>query len=107
MIQGGGLSPWTDRELPMALTAHQGQQSVARREKSLTFFLKCITISGDAWVARSTKRPTLDLVVISRLVRSSPTSGSALTAWSLLGILFLPLSLPLHCVCSLSLSQNK
>ena len=35
---------------------------------------------------------------------SSPTLGSV---WCLLGILFLPLSLPLSCSCSLSLSQNK
>ena len=33
-------------------------------------------------------------VMISRFVRLSPTSGSALTVWSLLGILSLPLSLP-------------
>ena len=37
---------------------------------------------------------------------SSPTSGSVLTAWSLLGILSLPLSLPSP-PCALSLSQNK
>ena len=50
-------------------------------------------------------------VIISQFVNLSPASGSALTVWSLLGILFLPLSLPLSCSLSLSLSvslsQNK
>ena len=48
-------------------------------------------------------------VMISRFVRLSPESGSLLTVQSLLGILFLPLSLPLPHACSLtpSLSQNK
>ena len=59
-----------------------------------------------AWVAQSVRRPTLSQVVISRLVSSSPTLGSVLTAqtWSLLRILCLPLSLPLPC--SYSVSQN-
>ena len=35
------------------------------------------------WVAQSVKRPTLAQVRISRLVGSSPTSGSVRTAWSL------------------------
>ena len=43
-------------------------------------------------------------VIISQFVGSSPVLGSALTVWSLLGILSL-LPLPLHP--TLSLSQNK
>ena len=45
----------------------------------------------------------------SQFVRSSPTLGSVLTAWSLLGILSLPLSLLLPCLRAhaLPLSQNK
>ena len=35
------------------------------------------------WVAQSVKCPTLAQVRISRLVGSSPTLGSMLTAWSL------------------------
>ena len=46
--------------------------------------------------------------IISRFVGSSPESGSALAAWSLLGILSLslPLSLPLLCSHALSLSLS-
>ena len=40
------------------------------------------------------------------LVGLSPALGSALTVWSLRGILSLPVSLPLS-TCSLSLSQNN
>ena len=40
-------------------------------------------------------------------MKLSPTSGSALSAQSLLGILSLALSLPVPCSFSLSLSQNK
>ena len=45
-------------------------------------------------------------VIISQVVRSSPTSGSELTVWSLLGILSLPLSLPLPHSRVLSLKIN-
>ena len=40
-------------------------------------------LSRGAWVAQSVKRPTLAQVTISRLVGSSPASGSVLTALSL------------------------
>ena len=43
---------------------------------------KTILVRG-AWVAQSVKRPTLAQVVISRLMGSSPASGSVLTAQSL------------------------
>ena len=47
-------------------------------------------------------------VMVSRFVRSSPASGSMLTAWSLLGILSVPLSLcPSLARIFLFLSQNK
>ena len=48
-------------------------------------------------------------VVISQVRSSCPTSGSVLTAWSLLGILDLPLSLPLphSLACTLSLSKTN
>ena len=50
-----------------------------------------------AWGARSVKRLTLDFcqVLVSRLVSSSPASGSALSAWSLPGILSVCLSVSL------------
>ena len=51
--------------------------------------------SGGAWVALSVKRLTSAQVMISQSMSSSPASGSVLTAWSLLHILCLPLSLPL------------
>ena len=44
-------------------------------------------------------------VMISQFVRVSPVSGSALRMRSLLGILSLPLSLPLPCVHARSLSK--
>ena len=39
--------------------------------------------TGGTWVAQSVKCLTSAQVMISRLVGSSPTSGSVLTAWSL------------------------
>ena len=54
------------------------------------------------WVAQSVEHPTSAHGMISRSVGSSPASGSVLTAWSLLPILCLPLSLPLP-QCSVSL----
>ena len=63
------------------------------------------------WVAQSVKRLTFrfssgyDLAI--SWVQSSPLSGSALATWSLLEILFLPISLPLLLLCCLCLSQNK
>ena len=51
---------------------------------------------GGAWVAQSVKHLTSAQVVISRLVSSSPASGSVLTARSLLGILSVSLYL---CLC--------
>ena len=48
-------------------------------------------------------------VMISQFMKWSPASGSVLTVRSLLGILSLPLSLPLPCLCAhaLSLKINK
>ena len=66
-----------------------------------------------AWVAQSVKQRTSAQVMISRLVGSSPTSGSVLAAWSLLQFLYLPVSLHLPlslCISpthTLSLSKNK
>ena len=54
------------------------------------------------WVAQLVKHPTLAQVMISQFMGLNPTSGSALTVPSLLGILILLLSLPLPC----SLSQK-
>ena len=47
------------------------------------------------WVAQSVKGMTEAQVMISQSMGASPSPGSVLTAWSLLGILCLPLSLPL------------
>ena len=55
-----------------------------------------------AWVAQSVKRPTRRFGSVT-VPEFEPRINSVLTAWSLLGILSLPLSLPLPC----SLSQNK
>ena len=49
---------------------------------------------------QSVKCLTLAQVTISCFVGSSPASGSALAMWSLLGILSLPLSVPLPLVLS-------
>ena len=43
----------------------------------------CPLLWWGAWVAQSVEHPTLAQVMISRLVSSSPTSGSVLTAQSL------------------------
>ena len=64
---------------------------------------------GDAWVAQSVKRLTLDLVVISESVSLSPVSGSGLTAPSLEPVsdLCLSLSLILPRSHSVSVSLSK
>ena len=56
-----------------------------------------VQFSGGTWVAQSVKHPTLDFSSGHDLmvVRSSPASGSALTTQSLLGVVSLPISLPL------------
>ena len=63
------------------------------------------------WVAQLVKRLTLDLGSCHDLevCGIQPLVGSVLTAWSLLGILSLPLFLYLLLPCSLTLtlSQNK
>ena len=60
-----------------------------------------------AQVAQLVRHPTLDLSSGHDLEHESPTWGSVLTAWSLLGILSLPFSLPLPCSLSVSLKINK
>ena len=70
-----------------------------------------IKIKGrGTWMAQLVKCPTAPQVMISQSMGSSPASGFALTAqaWSLLQILWLPLSLPLPCSRSVSLClKNK
>ena len=62
---------------------------------------------GSWWLSRlNIRRLVWAQVMISQLVRLSPTLGSALRAQSLLGILSFPLSLALPCSCSLSLSRS-
>ena len=60
-------------------------------------------------MAPSVKGPTEAQVTISQFVTSSPVSGSVLTAWRLLPILCLPLSLsvPPPFVRVLSLSKTN
>ena len=62
------------------------------------------------WVAQLVKQPTLDFCSGHDLTvpEFQPhVADSALRVQSLLGILSLPLSLPLSCFLFLSLSQNK
>ena len=65
---------------------------------------------GGAQVTQSVKCPTFDFgsdwVLISQFLSWSIASGSALTVWSLLGILFLSLSLCPSPTLSLSLSVS-
>ena len=65
---------------------------------------------GGSWVAQSVKGPTPDFGSghdLTQFMSLSPTLGSALSVQSLLGILSLPLSLPLPCSCSHALKINK
>ena len=62
--------------------------------------------SWGAWVAQLVKHPTSAQVMILRFVGSSPVSGSALTAWSLLLIVSPYLSAPALFSLSLSLSLS-
>ena len=58
-------------------------------------------------MAQSVKRPTLGFgsVMVSWFGEWNPTSGSAMTLWSLLGVFFFFLSLCPSLVLSLSLSK--
>ena len=70
-------------------------------------FFRRIMWSG-AWVAQLVGRPTSAQVMISQFVSSSPTSGSVLTAQNLeptSDSVSPPLSLPLPCSHSVSVSQ--
>ena len=60
-------------------------QELGRPESSGGIYSVCWIrkICGGAWVAKSVRRPILALVVISRSVSLSPSSGSVLTAQSL------------------------
>ena len=72
-----------------------------------------VILLGGAWVAQLVKCPTLDLgsrhdlTVCEFDLCSCSTLGSVLTVRSLLGILCLPLSLPLPSWLSLSHSLSK
>ena len=53
-------------------------------------------MGAPGWLSQLSVRLLISVqVMISRFVELSPASGSVLTVWSLLGILSLPLSLPL------------
>ena len=86
-----------------------GTSSIYKRKPSCFLYLlfKNDLAGVGAWVVRSVERLNsrlLTSVQIFQFVRSSPTSGSASTVQSLLGILALPLSLPLP---TLSLKIGK
>ena len=70
-------------------------------------FKICYSIGGVWMVAQSVKQWTLDFSSGHDLIitRWSPSSGSALTAWSLLGILSLSPSLSVPLLFALSLSK--
>ena len=99
----------------------ESQRAVADQDSTLKGHRLGVQ-ARDAWVAQSVKNPTLisAQVMISRLmishlisaqvmisgrVGSSPTSCFMLTTWRLFGIC-LPLSLPLLCSLTLSLSHK-
>ena len=66
------------------------------------------TLGAPGWLSHLTVQLLiLAKVMISRFGRSSPASGSALMAWSLLGILSVSLSLCPSPASFLSLSQTK
>ena len=69
----------------------------------VAFYFKCNQIGAPRWL--SWLNVQLPKVMISWFVSLSPTSGSEPTAWSLLGILSLPLCLSLPHSSSLSLSK--
>ena len=68
--------------------------------------LKKNSLPSGAWVAQSVEPLTSAQTMILPIVGASPTSGSVSSAWNLLQILCLPLSLSLPRLHSLSL-KNK
>ena len=91
-----------------------GRGALLRSDESALSFLEYETLRAPGWLSQSGVQPLISAqVMISQFLRSSPTSGSALPAQSLLGILSLLLSLcpslahPHSLSLSLSLSQKK
>ena len=74
---------------------------------SLVFLCKRQMLGASGWLSRLSIRLLMSAqVMISWFVGSSPAWGTALTAWSLLGILSLPLSLSLSAPPLLKLSLS-
>ena len=111
---------WENRKIPVGNlwknTAERGEKITLlglREIRNITYFRQPENIleNGLAFSGHlggsvgETSDSVLAQVVISLFVSSSPSSGSALTVWSLLGILSLSLSAPP--TRALSLSQNK
>ena len=76
-------------------------QALFKKKKSKKDFIKN---KRGAWVSQSVKHPTLDFCSGHGLTvgEIEPHIGLLSTAWSLLGILSLPFSLPLPCSHSLN-----
>ena len=110
------LNSWTVRSWPepkwmLNQLSHPGAPKMHFNNE---FYSANLTFkkSWGTWVAQSVKHLLiLAQVMISWLVRLSPTSGSVLIAWSLFGIFSLPLPLSLLlsrlCICMFSLSLSK
>ena len=109
-----GSSPWHSHMLntghgPGCLhrSAFTLWVSSCLRQDGINWQVKNTVIGAPWWLSQlSIRLLILAQVEISRFVSLSPTSGSVQIAQSLLGILSLPLSLPLPCLYSLSLKIN-
>ena len=100
----------TDGDARQKIKEAECQDSHSKRFHEISYVICIIQFKKKkcwgAWVAQLSV-PTLAQARTSRFTRSSHESGSELTVWSLLGILGLPLPVPLCCSISLSLSPNK
>ena len=102
---------WDDLEMRFSLQVAPAAGSPTKHREIGTWGIGVSQVSNrcdgvPGWLSLLSIRLLVSIqVMISQSVRLSPVPGSVLTAQSLLGILSLPLSLPLPLLLSVSLSK--
>ena len=92
----GGPHPHRQSVRCLPLPSEPSSLAMAAREQAFNLSWKVMGLGVPGWFGRLSVRLLISAqVMISWFVGLSPASGSVMIAWSLLGILSLPLFLPL------------